>query len=113
MRICQLAILGAVLSSTSAFGTTLIGTGAHNCSEYLSDVRYDLERDLAWTQWALGFISGTVTSMPKGKREFDVSALHPEMMKSFLSTYCTKKPESEFLEAVDQLLFSLPTKARD
>jgi hypothetical protein len=54
-------------------------------------------------------VSGTVLSMEKQSREFDLSAIKPEMLKNSLRTYCSKNPQSEFFEAVDQLLFSLPT----
>jgi hypothetical protein len=110
---CGVAILLAVASMPAAIGTSLIGTGAHNCAEYLSAVHNDAETDRAMTQWALGYISGTVLSMPKQKREFDLSALKPDMVRNSLRVFCTEKPSSEFSDAVDHLLFSLPTRPAD
>jgi hypothetical protein len=74
-----LILLSLLAFRTDAFSARLIGTGAHNCREYLDAVRNDPETDRAMTQWALGYISGTVLSMEKQTR--DVEKLPSDLLQ--------------------------------
>lgn len=98
----SLSVLGA-----NASATTLIGSGAHTCGDYLSAVRSNPDREAAMTQWALGFISGTLLTLEKGK-SFDVTVVKPAPMKSFLMDYCSQHASDDFYAAVDKYVLSLP-----
>jgi len=98
----SLSVLGA-----NASATTLIGSGAHTCGDYLSAIRSNPDREAGMTQWALGFISGTLLTLEE-KKSFDVTVVKPAPMKSFLMGYCSQHASDDFYEAVDKYVFSLP-----
>ena len=103
----------SLLALTLVFGAqasaaTLIGSGANTCGDYLSAVRSNPDREAGMIQWALGFISGTLLTLEKGK-SFDVAVIKPAPMKSFLVGYCSQHTSSDFYEAVDKYVLSLPT----
>jgi hypothetical protein len=102
------AAIAFVVFATSASATTLIGSGAHTCGEYLETVRSAPELDDGLTQWTLGFISGTIFTLNKRDKEFDVAAIKPASMKTFVQAYCAQHLQASYYEAVDKFLLSLP-----
>lgn len=108
----SISILSLLFASTSVQSAGIIGSGAHNCAEVLEAYRQDPGgTDRTTTQWALGFMSATNLTVTEGL-EFDLTAIKPGEMQSWLRKYCAEHPRAEFYEAVDQLMFTLPKKPK-
>ena len=88
----------------------MIGAGAHTCREARAAVLSNPDLEDSLTNWALGFITGTLRKHDgtKYKKEFDISAIKPRIMKSFIARYCNQFPDKDYFEAVDAYLLSLP-----
>jgi hypothetical protein len=112
--ICALCCSAMIsLEVPEARARLLIGSGAHTCKETLEAIHQDPNDERALIQWALGYVSGTIFTLPKTKMNFDLSAIKPNLMKQFLTAYCSQHPEAEYFEAVNKYLSSLPLKPAD
>jgi phage/plasmid-associated DNA primase len=104
-----------MLSVQDVEAAGIVGSGAHTCGEVLEAYRQDpAYADTATTQWALGFMSAmNMTVTETEKTEFDLPTIKPGGMQRWLRKYCAEHPKAESYEAVDQLMFSLPTKPKE
>jgi len=106
----SVSMLSLIFTASTAQSAGILGSGAHNCAEFLEAYRKDpVGTDAANTQWALGFMSAMNLTVSE-KLEFDLTALKLGEMQRWLRKYCAEHPQAEFYEAVDQLMFSLPSK---
>lgn len=110
MRWLWLVVL--LLAPLVASAEDMIGSGAHTCREAQDAMLKDPEAERMLIQWALGYITGTLytASTTPSKKEFDLSAIKPDGIKTFLTRYCNTHPDKGYFQGVDEYLFSLPMR---
>ncbi len=112
MRTGLVLIAIAMVLTTKASASTLVGAGVLGCDTFTGMVRDVPEQENIFFNWAQGFMTGINKSMAINQTELmDLSAMSVEQQKPFIRTYCVQKPSQTYGGAVTELvLVKLPQK---
>ena len=110
-RTMLLLFMGLLVTSpVQAEFVKIVGTGATNCTEFLTALNQDPRIEREYFAWAQGYMSGILIGRPPGAddhldlkpMEFPVRA-----QMSFLREYCANHRQSSFSDAVEALYHHL------
>jgi hypothetical protein len=112
MRTIILAIALAIASVQNSFADAVtVGLGSHTCAQFADQYRGNQAFDVAYNQWAEGFMSGWNLALMDSQHVYrDLNAKTYEVQAVFLHQYCDNHPLAFFFQAAIALFATLPLK---
>ncbi|GEP08878.1 hypothetical protein [Methylobacterium gnaphalii] len=92
--------------------TKIVGIGASPCSRFNQDIGEAPAKERDYLAWAQGFMSGALIRAPEGVDgglDLTPSSMPLNAQADFLRSFCTKRPDLDFMDAVHALYRHLRT----
>jgi len=107
------ALAGLLVVLAQAPATKIVGIGASTCARFNQDIREAPARERDYIVWAQGFMSGALIRAPEGVDEgldLTPSSMPLNAQADFVRSFCAKRPDLDYMDAVHALYRHLRTQ---